>query len=138
MFGLAEPLKRSISSGLPVYGTCAGLIMLADRVLDSIDGQQTLGGFDVDVRRNAFGSQVDSFEVDLDVPALGAPAVHAVFIRAPVVESVGDNVTVLGALDDGRIVAVQQGNLLGTSFHPEMSGETRFHSHFLTMIAAAQ
>ena len=136
MFGLADPLKVAIAAGLPVYGTCAGLIMLADDILDSITGQQGLGGFDIAVRRNAFGSQVDSFETDLDIPVLGDPPVHAVFIRAPVVESVGADVEVLAALDDGRIVAVQQGNLLGTSFHPEMTGETRFHKHFLDIIAS--
>ena len=134
MFGLAEPLKAAVASGLPVYGTCAGLIMLADSVRDAIDGQQTIGGFDVVVRRNAFGSQLDSFETDLDVPALGEPPVHAVFIRAPVVESVGDSVTVLSALDDGRIVAIEQGNLLGTSFHPEITGETRFHEYFVEKV----
>ena len=134
LFGLADPLKSAVASGLPVFGTCAGLIMLADSVLDAIDGQQTLGGFDVTVRRNAFGSQLDSFETDLDVPALGEPAVHAVFIRAPVVERVGDAVTVLSALDDGRIVAIEQGNLLGTAFHPEITGETRFHEYFLEKV----
>ena len=134
LFGLAEPLRAAVASGLPVYGTCAGLIMLADSVLDSIDGQQTLGGFDVTVRRNAFGSQLDSFETNLDVPALGEPPVHAVFIRAPVVERVGDGVTVLSALDDGRIVAIEQGNLLGTAFHPEITGETRFHEYFLEKV----
>ena len=137
LFGLAEPLKAAIASGLPVYGTCAGLIMLADTVLDSISGQQSLGGFDVAVRRNAFGSQVDSFETDLEIPVLGNVPVHAVFIRAPVVESVGDGVDVLSRLDDGRIVAVRQGNLLGTSFHPEVTGETRFHEYFLDMVRAA-
>ena len=136
LFGLAEPLKAAIASGLPVYGTCAGLIMLADRVHDSIDGQQTLGGLDVTVRRNAFGNQLDSFETDLDIPALGEPAVHAVFIRAPVVESVGDGVTALASLDDGRIVAVEQGNLLGTSFHPEITGDYRFHDYFLGKVRA--
>ena len=134
LFGLADPLRSAVASGLPVFGTCAGLIMLADSVLDAIDGQQTLGGFDVTVRRNAFGSQLDSFETDLDVPALGEPAVHAVFIRAPVVERVGDAVTVLSALDDGRIVAIEQGNLLGTAFHPEITGETRFHEYFLEKV----
>ena len=136
LFGLAEPLKAAIAAGLPVYGTCAGLIMLADRVNDAIEGQQTLGGFDVTVRRNAFGSQLDSFETDLAVPVLGERPVHAVFIRAPVVESVGEGVDVLSTLDDGRIVAVQQGALLGTSFHPEITGETRFHEHFLGMVRA--
>ncbi len=137
LFGMAEPLKAAIASGLPVYGTCAGLIMIANTVLDSIEGQQNWGGLDVVVRRNAFGSQLDSFETDLDIPVLGEPAVHAVFIRAPVVESVGESVTVLASLADGRVVAVEQGNLLGTSFHPEMTGDTRFHEFFLTKVAAA-
>jgi 5'-phosphate synthase pdxT subunit len=135
-FGLAEPVKAAIASGLPVYGTCAGLIMLADSILDASPGQQTFGGFDIVVRRNAFGSQVDSFETDLDIPVLGDPAVHAVFIRAPIVESVGTAVTTLAAVDDGRIVAVEQGNLLGTSFHPEMTGDIRFHEYFLDKIRA--
>jgi 5'-phosphate synthase pdxT subunit len=134
LFGLAQPLKDAVASGLPVFGTCAGLIMLSNTVRDSIDGQQTIGGFDVAVRRNAFGSQLDSFETDLDVPALGEPPVHAVFIRAPVVEEVAEGVTVLSALDDGRIVAIEQGNLLGTSFHPEITGETRFHEYFLEKV----
>ncbi len=136
-FGLAEPLSSAIHSGMPVYGTCAGLIMLADRLLDAVPGQQTLGGFDVAVRRNAFGSQTDSFEVDLDVPELGAPAVHAVFIRAPVIEQAGPGVTALASVPDGRVVAARQGNLLGTSFHPEMTGEYRFHELFLRMVAEA-
>lgn len=134
-FGLAEPLKAAIADGLPVYGTCAGLIMLSDTVLDAIEGQQSLGGLDVAVRRNAFGNQLDSFETDLDIPELGAPPVHAAFIRAPIVESVGENVKVLSALDDGRVVAVEQGNLLGTSFHPEITGETRFHSYFASHLS---
>ena len=126
-FGIREPLRDAIAAGLPVYGTCAGLIMLADRISDGIEGQQTLGGLDVTVRRNAFGSQVESFEIDLDVPAVGAPPVHAVFIRAPVVEEVGAGVETLAALPDGTVVAVRSGELIGTSFHPEMNGETRFH-----------
>jgi 5'-phosphate synthase pdxT subunit len=137
-FGLAEPLKAAIAEGLPVYGTCAGLIMLADTVLDAIEGQQSLGGFDISVRRNAFGNQLDSFETDLDIKELGDVPVHAVFIRAPVVESVGGGVTTLAALQDGRIVAVEQGNLLGTSFHPEITGDTRFHQYFLHKIAARE
>ena len=137
LFGLADPLKAAIAGGLPVYGTCAGLIMIADTLIDSITGQQSLGGLDVAVRRNAFGSQLDSFETDLSIPVLGDPPLHAVFIRAPVVESAGPGVTVLGALDDGRIVAVEQGNLLGTSFHPEITGDTRFHEYFLQKIRAA-
>jgi len=138
MFGLAAPLTEAIAAGLPVYGTCAGLIMLSNTVLDSITGQQSLGGLDVAVRRNAFGSQLDSFETDLTIPVLGDPPMHAVFIRAPVVESAGDGVTVLAALDDGRMVAVEQGNLLGTSFHPEMTGDTRFHQYFLQKVDASR
>jgi len=136
-FGLAEPLKVRIASGMPVYGTCAGLIMLADTVLDAINGQQSLGGFDIAVRRNAFGNQLDSFETDLDIPELGEPAVHAVFIRAPVVESVGPRAHALATLADGRVVAVEQGNLLGTSFHPEMTDDYRFHARFLDTVRAA-
>ncbi len=135
LFDLAQPLKAAIASGLPVWGTCAGLIMLADTVLDGIEGQQSLGGLDIAVRRNAFGSQLDSFETDLDIPVLGEPALHAVFIRAPVVESTSSSVTTLASLSDGRIVAVEQGNLLGTSFHPEMTGDTRFHEYFLSKIS---
>jgi len=135
-FGLAEPLKARIAEGMPVYGTCAGLIMLADTVLDAINGQQSLGGFDIAVRRNAFGNQLDSFETDLDIPELGGPPVHAVFIRAPVVETVGPRAHTLAALDDGRVVAVEQGNLLGTSFHPEMTDDYRFHQRFLDTVRA--
>jgi 5'-phosphate synthase pdxT subunit len=136
-FGLAQPLRDAIRAGLPVYGTCAGLIMLADRVLDAISGQESLGGLNIAVRRNAFGSQLDSFETDLDIPALGEEPMHAVFIRAPVVEDVGEGVTALATLADGRVVAVEQDNLLGTSFHPEMTGDTRFHEYFLGMVRAA-
>jgi pyridoxal 5'-phosphate synthase pdxT subunit len=135
-FGLAEPLTRAVQSGLPVYGTCAGLIMLADTVLDGIAGQESIGGLDIEVRRNAFGAQTASFETDLDVPAVGDTPVHAVFIRAPIVETVGPQATALATLADGRCVAVQQGNLLGTSFHPEMTGEHRFHELFLRTVAS--
>jgi len=133
-FDLAGPLREAITAGLPVYGTCAGLILLADRILDGIAGQQSLGGLDVSVRRNAFGSQLDSFETDLSIPVLGDPPVHAVFIRAPVVEAAGPAVTPLASLPDGRMVAVEQGNLLGTSFHPEVTGDTRFHAYFLDKV----
>ena len=136
-FGVAEPLKAAIADGLPVYGTCAGLIMLANTVSDGIAGQQTLGGFDVVVRRNAFGSQLDSFETDLSIPAIGPDPIHAVFIRAPIVESVGADVATLAALEDGRIVAIEQGNLVGTAFHPEITGDTRFHEYFLAKVRAA-
>jgi 5'-phosphate synthase pdxT subunit len=132
-FGLREPLQERIADGMPVYGTCAGLIMLSDRVLDALPDQQTLGGLDVTVRRNAFGTQVDSFETDLDVELLDGPPVHAAFIRAPVVEELGSEVEAVATLEDGRVVAVRQGNLLGTSFHPEITGETRFHEFFLTL-----
>jgi len=133
-FGMQDPLRAAIADGMPVYGTCAGLILLADRIADGAPGQQTLGGLDVTVRRNAFGSQVDSFEVDLDVEALGAPPVHAAFIRAPLVEEVGPGVEALATLDDGRVVAVRQGALLGTSFHPEVTGEQRFHALLLDLV----
>jgi 5'-phosphate synthase pdxT subunit len=136
LFGLAEPLKARIASGMPVYGTCAGLIMLANTVLDAINGQQSLGGFDIAVRRNAFGNQLDSFETDLVIPELGEPAVHAVFIRAPVVESVGPRAHALATMPDGRVVAVEQGKLLGTSFHPEMTDDHRFHARFLDTVRA--
>ncbi|SKC50540.1 pyridoxal 5'-phosphate synthase glutaminase subunit PdxT [Okibacterium fritillariae] len=134
-FDVAEPLRDAIRGGLPTYGTCAGLILLADRIVDGIAGQQTLGGLDITVRRNAFGTQTDSFETDLDIPVLGDPPVHAVFIRAPVVDAAGESVDVLARVPDGRIVAVQQGNVLGTSFHPEVTGDTRFHRYFLDTIA---
>ena len=133
-FGLREPLRARIASGLPVYGTCAGLIMLSDRVLDALPDQQTLGGIDVTVRRNAFGNQNDSFETDLDVDLFDGPPVHAAFIRAPIVEEVGPAAEAIATLDDGRVVAVRQGNLLGTSFHPEITGETRFHEYFVSLL----
>ena len=137
-FGLAEPLRAAVRAGLPVYGTCAGLIMLADTVIDGIRGQESIGGLDISVRRNAFGSQTQSFETDLDVPVLGEAPVHAVFIRAPVVDTVGPQATALARLADGRCVAVEQGRLLGTSFHPEITGEHRFHEYFLGTVAAAR
>lgn len=136
IFGMQEPIRHAISHGLPVLGTCAGLILLADAVLDSIEGQETFGGLDVVVRRNAFGRQVESFETELLVPAFGPPSVSATFIRGPVVETVGADATVLAALPDGRVVAVEQGNLLGLSFHPEITGETRFHERFLRRVEA--
>ncbi|GLU89896.1 pyridoxal 5'-phosphate synthase glutaminase subunit PdxT [Agromyces sp. NBRC 114283] len=135
-FGLAEPLIAAIRGGMPVYGTCAGLIMLADTVLDASPGQRSFGGLDIVVRRNAFGSQNQSFETELDVPELGGAPVHAAFIRGPVVESLGPLATPLAALADGRVVAVRQGALLGTSFHPEITGEHRFHEYFLGMVRA--
>lgn len=136
-FDMREPIRDAISAGMPMYGTCAGMILLADRITDGIEGQQTFGGLDVTVRRNAFGSQVDSFETDLDVPLLGAPPVHAVFIRAPLVEDAGPDVERVAELEDGRIVAVRQGPLLATAFHPEVSGEYRFHRLFLDSLPRA-
>lgn len=136
-FGMQQPVRDAIAAGMPVYGTCAGMILLADRITDGIAGQQTFGGLDVTVRRNAFGTQVDSFETDLDVPQLGEPPVHAVFIRAPVVEAVGAGVDILASLDDGRVVAVEQGSLLATAFHPEVTGEHRFHRRFLDTVRAS-
>jgi 5'-phosphate synthase pdxT subunit len=134
---MRQPIRDAIAAGMPMYGTCAGLILLADRITDGIAGQQTFGGLDATVQRNAFGGQVESFETELAVPVLGDPPVHAVFIRAPLVLSVGDGVEPLATLDDGRIVAVRQGPLLGTSFHPEMTGETRFHELFLAAVREA-
>lgn len=132
-FGLREPLVAAIRGGLPVYGTCAGMILLADGVEDAIAGQQTLGGLDVTVRRNAFGRQNESFETTLPVPALGPEPVAATFIRAPEVTAVGPAAEVLARLEDGRIVAVRQGALLATAFHPEVSGEDRFHRLLLDL-----
>jgi len=136
MFGLQEPIRAAVRAGMPMLGTCAGLIMLADRLVDAIEGQQTFGGLDVLVRRNAFGRQTESFEVDLEIPQLGSDPVHTTFIRGPVVEEVGADAAVLASLEDGRVVAVEQGNLLGISFHPELSGEPRLHQRFLNRVAA--
>ncbi|HET8970748.1 MAG TPA: pyridoxal 5'-phosphate synthase glutaminase subunit PdxT [Candidatus Nanopelagicales bacterium] len=137
-WGLLEPLRERLRAGLPAYGSCAGMIMLADRIEDGRQDQQTIGGLDVVVRRNAFGRQVDSFETDLTMPAIGAEPFHAVFIRAPWVESAGPDVQVLGSVAEGpaagRIVAVRQGRLLATSFHPELTGDTRVHAYFLEMV----
>lgn len=134
-YELAEPIRAAIRQGMPVLGTCAGLIMLADSVTDAAAGQQTLGGIDVVVRRNAFGRQIDSFEAELCAPTLQGHPVHAAFIRGPVIESVGPRATTLATLQDGRIVAVEQGALLGLSFHPEITGETRFHQRLLDHVA---
>jgi 5'-phosphate synthase pdxT subunit len=138
-FELLEPLRDRIKLGMPTFGTCAGMILLADRIHDGIVGQETLGGLDITVRRNAFGRQVDSFEADLALAGLDAP-VHAVFIRAPWVEEVGDDVEVLARVQAGpaagRIVAVRQGHLMATSFHPEVGGDSRVHRMFVEQIMA--
>lgn len=133
-FDLAEPLKEAIRDGLPVYGSCAGMIMLADRIVDGRRDQRTLGGIDITVRRNAFGRQVDSFETELDIELIGPPPMRAVFIRAPWVEDWGPEVRVLASVErDGQShpVVVRQGNLLATSFHPEVTGDRRIHAHFV-------
>jgi 5'-phosphate synthase pdxT subunit len=137
-FGLLEPLRAAVAGGLPVYGSCAGMIMLADRLLDGPPDQVTIGGLDVTVRRNAFGRQVDSFESKVEIEGVDGGPVHAVFIRAPWVEEVADGVQVLGRVvggaADGRIVAVRQGNLVATSFHPELTGDRRVHALFVDMV----
>jgi len=135
-FDLLDPVRKLIACGLPAFGSCAGLIMLADRLHDGVAGQQTFGGIDMTARRNAFGRQVDSLErdvtLDLDGAGTGTPF-HAVFIRAPMVERAGERVTVLGA-DNGRIVAVRQGPLLATAFHPELTPDRRIHELFVKMV----
>lgn len=135
-FGMQHPIRAAIAGGLPVYGTCAGLILLADEITGAIRGQETFGGLDVVVARNAFGGQTDSFETEIDVDGLDGGPVHAAFIRAPVVTTVGARARAIGSLPDGRVVAVEQGNLLGTAFHPEVSGESRFHERFLERVRA--
>jgi pyridoxal 5'-phosphate synthase pdxT subunit len=162
-FGVLEPLRALVAAGQPAYGSCAGMILLADSILDGLPEQPRIGGIDMVVRRNAFGRQVDSFEAPLSMPALDGGPLHAVFIRAPWVEKVGDDVDVLGrmpaeglhrigrraagahgehALADasdpaeviGRIVAVRQGHLLATAFHPELTGDARVHRLFVDIV----
>jgi 5'-phosphate synthase pdxT subunit len=130
-WGLREPILDLARSGAPIFGTCAGMIVLANEITDG--DEPVLSLLDVAVRRNAFGRQLDSFETDLEVPILGGAPVHGVFIRAPIVERVGDDVDVLARLDDGRPVAVRQRNVIATAFHPELAGETRFHRLVTTM-----
>ena len=150
-FDLQEPLRKRIAGGMPVYGSCAGMIMLADRIADARPDQETLGGLDITVRRNAFGRQVDSFEEDLHIPAItavttappGRPTTFkAVFIRAPWVEEMGEGVEVLATVETGpaagRVVAIRAGNLLATSFHPEVTGDCRIHDYFTQMVRAAR
>ena len=140
-FDLLDPVRERIGAGLPAYGSCAGMILLADRIEDGIAGQQTIGGMDVTVRRNAFGRQVDSFESDIEVDGIAGEPFHAVFIRAPWVESVGPAATALGrtveADEPGRIVVVRQRHLLATSFHPELTHDTRVHAFFVQMVREA-
>lgn len=143
-FDLDGPVRERLAAGMPAYGSCAGMILLADRIEGGIDGQRTLGGLDVTVRRNAFGRQVDSFETDLvidGIPDSAQTPVHAVFIRAPWVQDVGPAATALARVETGpaagRIVAVRQGSLLATSFHPEVTGDTRVHRLFVEMVREA-
>jgi pyridoxal 5'-phosphate synthase pdxT subunit len=136
--GLMEPLRTARAAGMPMFGSCAGMIMLADRIQDGRPDQETVGGLDLVVRRNAFGRQVDSFEAAVAVPCLGETDFPAIFIRAPWVESVGGDVEVLARVDrgaaEGTIVAVRQGSLLATAFHPELTGDPRFHDLFVQMV----
>ena len=133
IYELREPIRRLGIEGLPIWGTCAGAIMLAKRATD-LD-RPNLALMDIDVRRNAFGRQVDSFEEDLDVAEIGAPPFHAIFIRAPLIEEAGAGVDVLARLPDGAIVAARQGHLLATSFHPELTGDARLHRLFARLAA---
>ena len=145
-FELLDPVRKLIAGGLPVFGSCAGLIMLANRLADGVEGQQTFGGIDMTARRNAFGRQVDSFERDVTLSLDGAgldgagldgegevTSFHAVFIRAPEVAQAASDVRVLGA-DNGRIIAVRQGALLATAFHPELTPDRRIHEYFVSMV----
>jgi 5'-phosphate synthase pdxT subunit len=140
-FDLLEPVRKRIAEGLPAYGSCAGMIMLADRVLDAVPGQETFGGIAMTVRRNAFGRQVDSFEGPIAFEGLGAP-LRGVFIRAPWVEDLDPAVSILARVASGpgagRIVAVRQGALMATSFHPELTGDLRVHGRFAQIARAAR
>ncbi|MEU8741913.1 pyridoxal 5'-phosphate synthase glutaminase subunit PdxT [Streptomyces halstedii] len=135
LFGLLEPLRERVAAGMPVYGTCAGMILLADKILDPRSGQETVGGIDMIVRRNAFGRQNESFEAAVDVASVPGGPVEGLFIRAPWVESVGARAEVLAEYD-GHVVAVRQRNALATSFHPELTGDHRLHALFADMVRA--
>jgi pyridoxal 5'-phosphate synthase pdxT subunit len=135
IFELMEPLRKRLASGLPAFGSCAGMIMLADRLVDGIEGQETLGGIDMVVRRNAFGRQVDSFESDIALTGMPGPEFRAVFIRAPWVEQTGEAVEIIATESrTGRIVAVRQGPVLATAFHPELTPDLRIHKLFVDMV----
>jgi pyridoxal 5'-phosphate synthase pdxT subunit len=138
-FELLEPLRKRVADGMCAYGSCAGMIMLADRIVDGVAGQESIGGLDVTVRRNAFGRQVESFEADIPLAGVPGGPLRAVFIRAPWVEAVGAGVEVLGRTPEagayaGRIVAIRQRGLLATSFHPELTGDLRVHGYFVDMV----
>jgi len=135
IFDLMDPLRKRISGGMPTFGSCAGMIMLADRLVDGMSGQETFGGIDMTVRRNAFGRQVDSFESDITLAGVPGSAFRAVFIRAPWVEETGGQVEILGTEPaTGRIVAVRQGPAMATAFHPELTGDRRVHKLFVDMV----
>lgn len=136
-YGLQQPLREMGHAGQPIWGTCAGMILLAREAVDGHPGQPLMGMMDIVVRRNAFGRQVDSFEADLDVPVLGPPPFRGIFIRAPAVESWGPDVEVLAQLENGTVVAVRQGPFLGTAFHPELTQDDRFHRYFLRIVEQA-
>jgi pyridoxal 5'-phosphate synthase pdxT subunit len=140
IFQLREPLIAALHNGLPAYGSCAGMILLANEVLDGTADQRTFGGLDITVRRNAFGRQVDSFESDVELAGIPGP-MHAVFIRAPWVERAGDGVEVVGEVQvpgaGKKIIAVRQGAILATSFHPEVTGDLRVHRYFVDLVRAA-
>jgi len=138
LYGFDEVLQQKVREGFPIWGTCAGLILLARETDNALAGQPLLASMHIRVRRNAFGSQRESFETDLSVPVLGEAPFHAFFIRGPVVESTGPEVEVLATLDDGTIVAVREGTLLGTAFHPEVSGDPRFHHYFLRIVQSVK
>ena len=134
-FDLMEPVRKRVGAGLPAFGCCAGMIMLADRLVDGIGGQETFGGIDMTVRRNAFGRQVDSFESDIELRGIPGPPLRAVFIRAPWVEQTGPDVEVLGTeAGASMIVAVRQGALLATAFHPELTPDLRLHRLFVEIV----
>jgi pyridoxal 5'-phosphate synthase pdxT subunit len=133
-FDMLQPLRHQVEHGLPVYGTCAGMILLADEVVDGAADQPTVGGIDVTVQRNAFGRQRESFETDLAIPAVGAAPLHAVFIRAPLITRVGERVQVLASLPDGRAVAARQGSVVVSSFHPELTDDSRVHRYFVRVV----
>jgi 5'-phosphate synthase pdxT subunit len=137
-FGLLDDLRQQARAGFPIYGSCAGAIVLAREVLRSGVDQPTLGVMDITIERNAFGRQVDSFEAEIPLAPLGDRPFHAVFIRAPVIERVGAGVEVLGRLPDGTIVAAQQGRLLATSFHPELTADGRLHQYFARLVETAR
>src|SRR5437879_3463406 len=138
LYGFEEVLQQKIREGFPVWGTCAGLILLARETDNALAGQPLLASMHIRVRRNAFGSQRESFETDLSVPVLGEAPFHAFFIRGPAIEAVGPEVETLATLDDGTIVAVREGVLLGTAFHPEVSGDPRFHNYFLRIVQSVK